>query len=127
MGIDDREYMRQREEPPWWRRHRVVTLLCGGIALLVFLLLARAPVSQNRAHDAGWETGTNADVPVPRNCIIDINTASLQELDDLPYISTTVARAIVAGRPYRQVDDLLRVKGIGPRMLERIRPHVSCK
>jgi len=29
---------------------------------------------------------------------------------------------IIAGRPYKDVDDLLRISGVGPKLLDRIRP-----
>jgi competence protein ComEA len=36
-----------------------------------------------------------------------------------------IVRRIVEGRPYRSVDDLDRVKGIGKKRLEEIRPLVT--
>jgi competence protein ComEA len=36
-----------------------------------------------------------------------------------------LAAKIIAGRPYRQVDDLLRVTGIGSKLLEKVRPYVT--
>jgi DNA uptake protein ComE-like DNA-binding protein len=38
-----------------------------------------------------------------------------------------MARRIIEGRPYRTVDDLLRVKGIGERSLAEIRPYVRAR
>jgi len=35
-----------------------------------------------------------------------------------------VSARIIAGRPYRTVDDLLKVKGIGPKRLEKFSPYV---
>lgn len=55
---------------------------------------------------------------------VSLNAASLEDLEALPGIGPTLARRIVEGRPYRQVEDLLRVKGIGPATLERLRPYV---
>jgi len=42
----------------------------------------------------------------------------------LPGIGPVLARRIVEGRPYARVEDLLKVKGIGPATLERLRPYL---
>jgi competence protein ComEA len=59
---------------------------------------------------------------------VDINTAGISELSTLPGIGPATAARIIEDRqkhgPYRRVDDLLRVKGIGPKKLGRLRPHV---
>jgi DNA uptake protein ComE-like DNA-binding protein len=36
-----------------------------------------------------------------------------------------ITRRIIEGRPYRSVDELKRVKGIGKIRLDEIRPHVT--
>jgi len=53
--------------------------------------------------------------------MVEINTASLTQLDTLTGIGQTYAQRIVDGRPYSSVDDLLRVKGIGPKTLQKIK------
>ncbi len=58
---------------------------------------------------------------------ININTATQAQLETLPGIGPTKAQAIIAGRPYATVDDLTRVKGIGPATLEKLRPQVTVK
>jgi competence protein ComEA len=55
---------------------------------------------------------------------VDLNTASSRELQAIPGIGVALAGRIIAARPYRSVDDLRRVKGIGPSLLEKIRPYV---
>jgi competence protein ComEA len=61
---------------------------------------------------------------------LDVNAAAAEDLALVPGLSARVAAALVAerarGGPYATVDDLLRVRGIGPARLERARPFLSC-
>jgi len=52
---------------------------------------------------------------------VDINSASLTDLDKLTGIGPAYAQGIIDSRPYSNVDDLDRVKGIGPKTLEKIK------
>lgn len=55
--------------------------------------------------------------------MLDLNTASKKELQSIKGVGPVLAQRIIAGRPYRTVDDLRKVKGIGPKTLENIRPY----
>jgi competence protein ComEA len=55
--------------------------------------------------------------------LLDPNTASKEALESIKGIGPALAERIIAGRPYRTADDLLKVKGIGPKKLEDIRPY----
>ena len=57
--------------------------------------------------------------------LIDVNSSSQAALESLPGIGPVIAARIIAGRPYRRIDDLIRVKGIGPKRLAQIRTLVS--
>lgn len=59
---------------------------------------------------------------------VNISTASPSELEGLPLIGPVKAAAIVSYReqhgPFRDIDDLTKVRGIGPATLARIRKHI---
>jgi len=52
---------------------------------------------------------------------IDINSASLQDLDKLSGVGAVKAQAIIDSRPFNSVGDLIKVYGIGEATLEKIR------
>jgi competence protein ComEA len=60
---------------------------------------------------------------------VNLNTATADDLDELPGVGPATAAAIVAHRDaagaYASVDQLLDVKGIGPAKLEALRPLVT--
>jgi competence ComEA-like helix-hairpin-helix protein len=62
---------------------------------------------------------------------LDLNTATVEQLDKLPGIGPTTAKAIVRFReksgPFRRVEDLLAIRGITKKKLEKIRPLVTVK
>jgi competence protein ComEC len=66
-----------------------------------------------------------ASRPGPGEKRINVNTATQGELEGLPGVGPVIARRIIEGRPYRLVDHLERVKRIGPKQLEEIRPLVT--
>ena len=58
---------------------------------------------------------------------IDINTDSVERLRHLPGVGTSLGEAIIAGRPYKEIEDLLNVDGIDERRLDSIRPKAVVK
>lgn len=61
----------------------------------------------------------------PAPGLIDVNTASQSELESLPGIGEVYAKRIIEGRPYRSVNDLTRVKGIGRKTLDKFKDMVT--
>lgn len=56
---------------------------------------------------------------------VNLNSASLEDLQTLPGIGPALALRIVARRPFESVDDLLQVSGIGPVLMSSVKPHVE--
>lgn len=52
---------------------------------------------------------------------VSINNASLRDLEAIKGVSKKLAKSIVDGRPYKQLEDLLNVKGMGRKLLDKIR------
>lgn len=62
------------------------------------------------------------------NGLIDLNRASAEELQRLPGIGPTLSQRIIEARrtaPFKKVDELRRVSGIGVKKLEQLRPLVT--
>ncbi len=60
---------------------------------------------------------------------VNINTAAVDELSSLPGIGQTKAEAIVKYRKqagkFKTVEDITNVKGIGDKMLKKIKPEIT--
>ena len=127
MGIQDRDYMRgkaaegeSRLEFPefrskWWRRINIRTALAIAVAAITAISCAAWLVRDAKplfAHSA----------PKEGSLVVNINTATLEQLETLPNIGPARARLIVEHRPYSSVDDLKRINGIPDELIEDLRP-----
>ncbi|MFA4966967.1 MAG: ComEA family DNA-binding protein [Candidatus Margulisiibacteriota bacterium] len=57
--------------------------------------------------------------------VVNINTASEKELDDLPGIGPATAKKIIAFRPYSKIEDLSKIDRFGKNKIEKLRTRVS--
>ena len=92
--------------------------LCAVAALTV----ARISQAQMRTPMEGFRYTT---LPAWR---IDLNQAGVDELAALPGVGPSLAAAIVADRqakgPFKTLTELDRVRGVGPAILQQIKPFV---
>jgi competence ComEA-like helix-hairpin-helix protein len=59
---------------------------------------------------------------------IDLNAATIKELEELPGVGQVTAQRIIEARQksgrFRRVEDLLAIRGISTKRLEALRPYV---
>jgi competence ComEA-like helix-hairpin-helix protein len=56
---------------------------------------------------------------------IDPNKAARDELMELPGIGEKTADAIIEARPFKSIDELSKVQGLGPKSLEKLKPFLE--
>jgi competence protein ComEA len=56
--------------------------------------------------------------------LVDINSASVKELESLPGVGSAIAKKIVANRPYKSVDELTKA-GLSKKAIDKLRPLVT--
>jgi hypothetical protein len=121
-------------QPPfrlWTRPQRGVLVAF----VLIFSAVLLAKLAFNRAYVSEPQPARSAryDELADR---IDPNVATWQELAVLPQIGESRAREIVdfreqspsrrLGRPvFARLEDMMKVRGLGPNMLETLRPHLT--
>jgi len=87
---------------------------------------AAVGVAPPAAPVAGAASSPAARPPGGPPGVVDLDSATVADLDRLPGIGPVLAARIVEYRRlhgrFHRVDELLLVPGIGPRLLERLRP-----
>jgi competence protein ComEA len=77
---------------------------------------------QGKAVAEGVRDGLNSD-----SKIVDLNSASKDQLTQLPGINERAADRIVAGRPYQSKDDLVAKKIISEDEYQKIQDKITAK
>lgn len=57
--------------------------------------------------------------------IININTATKEEIETLPHIGDILSDRIIENRPYKSIEELINVKGIGIKIMTDIEGRVG--
>jgi competence protein ComEA len=89
---------------------------------------AKAAAAAVPASRGGTQRPTASSPPPPAGPV-NVNTAGVTELDRVSGIGPVMAQAIVEYRkqhgPFRRLEDLTAVRGIGPATLERLRKYLT--
>ena len=107
----------------------IIGLLSAWFALAGMNAMAKEDKATMEKPSAGQKQApSSADQKqTPSADLIDLNSASEQELAALPGIGDVRAKAIVAGRPYKGKDDLLQKKIISAGVYKKIKDKVIAK
>jgi len=108
------------------RKELLVAAAGAGIVLLIVTAVRGVEQFWGRSEVAVIEPGDALPPPAK----INVNMAPDYELSMLPGIGPKTARAIVNNRQehglFADLDDMMRVSGIGPATIEAIRPYAVC-
>ena len=59
-----------------------------------------------------------------QKALVDINTATQQELEAVKGVGAATAKKIIAGRPYKSLDELTKA-GLSAKKIEALKPYVA--
>lgn len=90
------------------------------VAFAVFM----AGIYSGQAQDTKTKDQPKAAAGTAAKTLVDVNSADAKALETLPGIGPTIAQRIIDGRPYQSLDDLAKVKGVGPSKAQALKGRV---
>ena len=91
----------------------------------VYILSVNERLGVSSAKNSGGYQTTSSDFSSDSNSLININTASISELDSLPGIGPIYAQKITEYRPYSKPEDLVKSGAITQTLYEKIKNRVT--
>ncbi|MCF2948057.1 helix-hairpin-helix domain-containing protein [Paraglaciecola aquimarina] len=84
-----------------------------------------APKTTNKKAKASKTKKPSTKHKATKASAVSINRAELEQVRAIKGVSATVAQNILTDRPFKTLNDLLKVKGIGPKLLEKIKGQIK--
>jgi competence protein ComEA len=96
----------------------------GVPARVITAIRSKVHVGETTAGKAKSKAA-GAGEPKAKSEKVNLNTADAAALEELPNIGPAHAKAIIAARPFKSVDDLERVKGLGKSRIDELKDLVT--
>lgn len=84
-----------------------------------------APAATVPAATGMMNQAKGAAVQAGQKAMVNLNTATAEDLQKVPGLTPANAQEIIKMRPYKSVTDLSKVKGLKQDMIAKIKPYVS--
>jgi competence protein ComEA len=97
------------------------TWAAGGLSIVLIAMIVGWSAAPLVVRAAGAAEKSDADKAASK---IDLNTATAEQLDDLPGVGEATAKKIIENRPYKSVDDLSKA-GLSESKIAKIAPLVT--
>ena len=101
-------------------------LVCAAASAILVSAGAASLASAAPAHRAAPAKAATSETD---SAPVDINAADSEKLATLPGIGPSIAQRIVDYRkehgPFKSVDELVNVRGVGEKLLAKLRDHVT--